>query len=152
MIDILKDAFKTAFSKPLTYIALVAIPIIVACFGLLYFNTFLDPYEKMKSMPIAVVNEDTGCTMNDSERNFGNELVERLQETMRQTGPPKSQPFLTRVLKTPTTTLRLSSHPISPNGYQQAKRAIPSRRTSRSLKTHARITCSPASPPTSKTS
>lgn len=80
MIDILKDAFKTAFSKPLTYIALVAIPIIVACFGLLYFNTFLDPYEKMKSMPIAVVNEDTGCTMNDSERNFGNELVERLQE------------------------------------------------------------------------
>lgn len=80
MIDILKDAFKTAFSKPLTYIALVAIPIIVACFGLLYFNTFMDPYEKMKGMPIAVVNEDTGCTMNDSERNFGNELVERLQE------------------------------------------------------------------------
>ena len=43
MLDILKDAFKTAFNKPLTYAALVAIPLIVACFALLYFGTFMDP-------------------------------------------------------------------------------------------------------------
>ncbi len=78
MLEILKDAFKTAFRKPLTYIALVIIPLIVACFGLLYFGTFMDPYERMKDLPVAVINQDEGCTMDGEERNFGNELVESI--------------------------------------------------------------------------
>lgn len=80
MLDILKDAFKTAFRKPFTYVALVAIPLIVACFGLLYFGTFMDPYERMKDLPIAVINQDEGCTMDGEERNFGNELVENITD------------------------------------------------------------------------
>lgn len=78
MLDILKDAFKTAFNKPLTYAALVAIPLIVACFALLYFGTFMDPYERMKELPIAVINQDAGATLNGEERNLGDELVKSI--------------------------------------------------------------------------
>ena len=78
MLDILKDAFKTAFNKPLTYAALIAIPLIVACFALLYFATFMDPYERMRELPIAVINQDAGATLNEEERNLGDELVESI--------------------------------------------------------------------------
>lgn len=78
MLDILKDAFKTAFNKPLTYAALIAIPLIVACFALLYFGTFMDPYERMKELPIAVINQDAGATLNGEERNLGDELVKSI--------------------------------------------------------------------------
>lgn len=78
MLDILKDAFKTEFNKPLTYAALIAIPLIVACFALLYFGTFMDPYDRMKELPIAVINQDTGATLNGEERNLGDELVESI--------------------------------------------------------------------------
>ena len=78
MLDILKDAFNTAFNKPLTYAALIAIPLIVACFALLYFGTFMDPYERMKELPIAVINQDAGATLNGEERNLGDELVKSI--------------------------------------------------------------------------
>lgn len=78
MLDILKDAFKTTFNKPLTYAALIAIPLIVACFALLYFATFMDPYERIRELPIAVINQDAGATLNGEERNLGDELVESI--------------------------------------------------------------------------
>lgn len=64
--------------NPLTYAALIAIPLIVACFALLYFGTFMDPYERMKELPIAVINQDAGATLNGEERNLGDELVESI--------------------------------------------------------------------------
>ncbi len=81
MISVLKDAFKTAFKKPLTWIALVAVPLIVACFGLLYFGTFISPDERIKDLPIAVINKDSGCTIDDTEHNFGSELSDAIIES-----------------------------------------------------------------------
>ncbi len=81
MFETVKDAFGTAFRKPLTYIALIAIPIIVCCFGLLYFSTFIDPYERMKSLPVAIINDDAGCTVNGETRNYGDKLVDSILET-----------------------------------------------------------------------
>lgn len=80
MLTIVKDAFAKAARKPLTWIALVAIPLIVGCFGLLYYGTFMDPYERMKDLPVAIINEDAGATMNGEQRNFGDELVDSIME------------------------------------------------------------------------
>ncbi len=81
MLEIIKDAFCTAFRKPITWAALIGIPALIACFGLLYVGTFADPYERMKDMPVAIINEDAGCTFDGEGRNFGNELVDAITET-----------------------------------------------------------------------
>jgi putative membrane protein len=60
MLDLFKDSFSTAFKKPLTWAAMVAIPLIVVLFGYLYATTFADPYERLKDIPVAVINLDAG--------------------------------------------------------------------------------------------
>ena len=78
MLEVMKDAFHVATKKPLTWVALVAVPLIVVCFGLLYFNTFMNPYDRMKSLPIAVVNEDAGAIVDGKMKNYGSELVDSI--------------------------------------------------------------------------
>lgn len=78
---VLRDAFSTARRKPLTYIGLVAVPLIVALFGLLYVNVFMNPYEKMKELPVAVVNLDKGALVDGESKNYGEELVTSILES-----------------------------------------------------------------------
>ena len=78
MFETLKDAFVTAFRKPVTWAAVIGIPIIVGVFALLYVNTFIDPFERMKSVPVAVINEDAGATVDGEYKNFGDELVDSI--------------------------------------------------------------------------
>ncbi len=99
MISVLKDAFKTAFRKPLTWIALIAIPLIVACFGLLYFGTFMSPDERMKELPIAVINKDKGCIIDDEEKNFGRDLSDSLVESDKATWIVESPSLLDKGLE-----------------------------------------------------
>lgn len=80
MLEVLKDSFRVAFKKPFTYIALIAVPIVVALFGLLYPATFLDPYEQMKDMPVALINKDAGCTIDGEYRSFGDDIVDSIKE------------------------------------------------------------------------
>lgn len=77
---VIADAFRTARRKPLTYVGIVAIPLIVALFGLLYVNVFMDPYDRMKALPVAVVNLDEGTLVDEERRNYGDELAEAIQE------------------------------------------------------------------------
>lgn len=81
MLEIIKDAFGTALRKPVTWAALIGVPALIACFGLLYVGTFADPYERMKDMPVAIINEDAGYTFDGESRNFGNELADAIMET-----------------------------------------------------------------------
>lgn len=78
MLVTLKDAFATAFKKPLTWVALVAVPALVLCFALLYYDTFIDPFARMEELPVAVINQDAGTTFDGEERNFGQELENSL--------------------------------------------------------------------------
>lgn len=80
IVSVLRDAFATARRNPLTYVGLVAVPLIAALFGLLYVNVFMDPYEKMKELPVAVVNLDEGAPVDDAWKKYGDELVEAIQE------------------------------------------------------------------------
>lgn len=80
MLSVIKDVFFTTFKRPLTWIALVAVPVIVVLFGLLYVNTYVDPYERMKDLPVALINEDSGTIVDGEKKSFGNELVKSILE------------------------------------------------------------------------
>lgn len=80
MHTVIKDAFS-AFKKPFVWIAIIAIPIIVACFGLLYFGTFISPDERLKDLPIAVINKDKGATVDDQTYTYGADLANSITET-----------------------------------------------------------------------
>lgn len=80
MLETAKDALKSAFSNKITWAALVAIPLIVALLGVAYPATFLDPYGRMKELPVAIVNEDAGAVVNGEEENYGRDMVESILE------------------------------------------------------------------------
>lgn len=79
-MNVLKDSFGTAMRRPLTYIALVAVPIIVCVFGFLYATTYSDPYERMRSLPVAVVNLDEGAVVDGERVNYGADMVDKILE------------------------------------------------------------------------
>ncbi|MGB4659355.1 MAG: YhgE/Pip domain-containing protein [Mobilitalea sp.] len=59
-------------------IAVVIVPLLYSYF---YLGAFWDPYSRLESLPVAVVNNDKGALMNDENRNFGNEMCDALKES-----------------------------------------------------------------------
>ena len=59
---------------------LLGIIIIPLLYSYLYLGAFWDPYSRLDTLPVAIVNEDKGAVIRDKERNLGDELVSGLQE------------------------------------------------------------------------
>jgi YhgE/Pip N-terminal domain/YhgE/Pip C-terminal domain len=55
----------------------ILIPLLYSYF---YLGAFWDPYSRLDTLPVAIVNNDTGATINGKERNLGNEMCDRLRE------------------------------------------------------------------------
>ena len=113
MLETLKDAFVTAFKKPVTWVAIIGIPIIVGVFALLYVNTFIDPFERMKNVPIAVISEDAGAYVDGEYKNYGDELVDSICENDSAKWTVEDRRSLTTAWRTPTTWSPSSSRAIS---------------------------------------
>ncbi|WP_310605256.1 YhgE/Pip domain-containing protein [Anaerosporobacter sp.] len=62
------------------YIILLGVIIIPLLYSYFYLGAFWDPYAKLDQVPVAVVNEDTGATINDIDRNLGQEMCDTLKE------------------------------------------------------------------------
>ena len=63
-------------------LAMTAIAIIPVIYGALYLMAFYDPYGSLDTLPVAVVNEDVGATLQDgSAVRAGDDLVSRLRES-----------------------------------------------------------------------
>lgn len=63
-------------------LAMAAIAIIPLVYGVLYLMAFYDPYGKLDTLPVAVVNEDQGATLSDgSTIHAGDDLVGRLRDS-----------------------------------------------------------------------
>lgn len=60
-------------------VAMVAISVIPLLYGALYLFAFLDPYQQLNTVPVAVVNEDAGAQVNGEFRVVGDDVVERLK-------------------------------------------------------------------------
>lgn len=80
MIEVVKDSFKEAFSKKITYVALIGIPLIVGLFGFSYVYTYMDPIENMQELPVAIVNLDQGSYVGEESENFGEHLMDSIME------------------------------------------------------------------------
>jgi len=57
-------------------LAVIVIPLIYSFF---YLDAFWDPYSKLDSLPVAVVNQDLGAIINGETRNIGNEITDNLK-------------------------------------------------------------------------
>lgn len=56
--------------------AVIVIPLVYSFF---YLDAFWDPYSKLDKLPVAVVNQDDGATINGESRNLGKEITDNLK-------------------------------------------------------------------------
>ncbi len=56
--------------------AVIVIPLVYSFF---YLDAFWDPYSKLESLPVAIVNQDSGATINGESKNIGNEITDNLK-------------------------------------------------------------------------
>lgn len=71
---------KTKKRKIAPFIIIVGIIILPLLYSLLYLGAFWDPYANLDTVPVAVVNEDKGATIQDEPRNLGDEMCDTLKE------------------------------------------------------------------------
>lgn len=74
-----KEATSIWKDKKVT-IAIFAVFTIPILYAGMFLWAFWDPYTYLDSLPIAVVNEDTGATFEGEKLELGDELVEKLEE------------------------------------------------------------------------
>ncbi|WP_236240974.1 YhgE/Pip domain-containing protein [Streptomyces sp. CC228A] len=61
--------------------ALVAILLLPLLYGALYLWSFWDPYGRLDRIPVALVNDDRGATVDGKEVNAGDDITEGLRES-----------------------------------------------------------------------
>ncbi|MGL4523766.1 MAG: YhgE/Pip family protein [Bacilli bacterium] len=61
-------------------IAIVGLLFVPILYCGLFLWAFWDPYARLEKMPVAIVNMDTGATLNDTSVSVGDELVDKLKE------------------------------------------------------------------------
>jgi putative membrane protein len=74
ILSLLKRTFPTLFSR----VALTAVITLPLIYSALYLYAFWDPYNKIRDLPVAFVNQDQGFIKNSTYRNLGNELENEL--------------------------------------------------------------------------
>ncbi len=71
---------KISIRKIKCIIVIVGVIIIPLLYSYLYLGAFWDPYSRLESLPVAVVNQDQGAIIQDKQRNLGEEMCDRLKE------------------------------------------------------------------------
>lgn len=59
---------------------IVGVIILPLLYSYFYLGAFWDPYSRLETLPVAVVNEDSGSVINGKSRNIGEELCDKLKE------------------------------------------------------------------------
>ena len=77
---------KNTFSPLPMKIALAGVLLIPVIFAGFYLSAFLDPYAHLENIPVAVVNEDKGATINGEQRNIGGDVVQNLKDSEEKLG------------------------------------------------------------------
>lgn len=73
-----KEQKQSNFRRTMVIIGVLIIPLMYSYF---YLKAFWDPYSKLESLPVAVVNEDKGAQINDVQRNLGKELQDKMEDS-----------------------------------------------------------------------
>lgn len=72
--------WKSIFKNKELLIPIIAILFIPVLYSGMFLWAFMDPYDKLDELPVAIVNEDAGASFNDKELHVGDELVSNLLE------------------------------------------------------------------------
>ena len=72
----ISSIFKNRFIR----VSVVAIIIVPLLYSLLFLAAFWDPYTRLKSMHVAVVNLDKGSTKDGEQVNYGKEITDKLKD------------------------------------------------------------------------
>lgn len=79
-IQITKDELKTLGKNKIKLVAITAIIIIPLLYSFLYLKAYWDPYSNLKNYHIAVVNNDKGAIMDDENKNYGSDIIDKLKD------------------------------------------------------------------------
>ncbi len=73
--------FKFSKKTMIRIAVVVAVVILPLLYSYFYLGAFWDPYSRLDSLPVAVVNKDAGAVINGEDRNVGQEMCDRLSAT-----------------------------------------------------------------------
>lgn len=79
-IPLLKKEWASIFTTRKFRVSFAAVMLIPLLYAGMFLYTFWDPYARLDAVPVAVVNEDKGATLNGEQLTIGDELVEKLKE------------------------------------------------------------------------
>lgn len=72
----MRNTFSSSIAMKVALFGVLLIPVIFAGF---YLSAFLDPYARLNTVAVAVVNEDEGAQINGVERNLGKDVCNDLK-------------------------------------------------------------------------
>lgn len=73
--------WKNITASKVMWVVIAAIAIMPLLYGALYLAAFQDPYARLNTVPVAVVNEDAGAVIAGESRTLGNDVVDELKKT-----------------------------------------------------------------------
>jgi putative membrane protein len=79
--NLLHQELLAVFRNKKLLIPIIAVLFIPVLYSGMFLWAFWDPYEQLSDLPVAIVNEDTGGTIDGEHIELGNELVEKLSES-----------------------------------------------------------------------
>jgi len=78
--DVFKNDLRIIKRDKIKLVSLLAVILIPLVYGFMYLWAFWDPYDNMKNVPVAIVDEDRGIWYKNEEVNFGQQIVEAILE------------------------------------------------------------------------
>ncbi len=79
--NLLKEEIAAVFRNRKLLIPLIAVLFIPILYSGMFLWAFWDPYDHLKDLPVAIVNEDDGATYEGKELHLGDDLVDKLKES-----------------------------------------------------------------------
>ncbi len=79
--NLLKEEIAAVFRNRKLLIPLIAVLFIPILYSGMFLWAFWDPYDHLKDLPVAIVNEDDGATYEGKELHLGDDLVAKLKES-----------------------------------------------------------------------
>ncbi len=73
--------WKNITASKVMWVVIAAIAIMPLLYGALYLAAFQDPYARLNTVPVAVVNEDKGAVIAAENRRLGDDVVDELKKT-----------------------------------------------------------------------
>ncbi|MFF2446249.1 YhgE/Pip family protein [Neobacillus sp. NPDC058068] len=78
---LLKEELLTIFKNKKVLIPIIAVMFVPVMYAGMFLWAFWDPYDKLNELPVAVVNQDAGATLDGNHLKLGDDLVAKLKKS-----------------------------------------------------------------------